>query len=217
MQSYLDVQENKIITKEKCQISINYDDYDPDEICSNPEFIELPGILEVYYPDLDQSENILYNYNIKVLKTTNTIETDDDCIITYEKGETIISQEYANLNTGSTTKLFQGRVKYLKDPITLLTTMNNTMPGMLLVHFELIISNMMRNAETGEPCRLIGNYDNCEVIGQTKLAKEDSWLSALSYRDFSSVVQSTLVKQKKTKGNPIENVLTLYTVNSEGS
>jgi hypothetical protein len=206
----LDIQENQIFTKYNCQITINFDDYEDDEYSSNPTYIEIPGIVEVYFPELEDYSTIILPYNIKLNKTPNTFENDDECTINYEKGDLVAYLDYVTTSNNSVRKLLQGKVKYLKDPKSLLMLIHSIMNTTSLNNFELIVSNMMRDEE-GNPCRISGNYKNANVVGQTELTKDyGSWLSSLSYRNFDQAVGKALIKQEDIENNPIEKVLTNF-------
>jgi hypothetical protein len=209
----LEIYETQILTKQKCIINLNLEDYDVEfEIINNPEFIQVPGVLELYFPDLDDFTQIVTQYPLKIIKNSNTLETDDEVSITFEPGDIIISQEYFEESNINLSKLLQGKVKYLKDPNLFLKTLHNSIPTIALVHFEILISTLLRDSENN-PCRLTGNYKDCTINGVSSLAKNDSWLSAMSYRDIDSVISKTLVKQENIKENPIEKVLMVNMTN----
>jgi hypothetical protein len=205
---YLDITDHEIVAKKKCTVSINLKEYDKETILNTNKFINLPGIIDIYFPDEDDVIHIILNYDVNLMKSKNVIDEKDDIHINYEEGDIIIHQEFAEsgLDMRVLIKLLQGRIKYIKDPSTLLQMLQQMLPGSDLVHLELIISNMMRT-DDGKVCREKGNYKNCNVLGQTNIALEDSWLSGISYRNIDTSISKALVSEKNIKNNPIEKVL----------
>jgi hypothetical protein len=205
---YLDITDHEIKAKKKCTVAVNLKEYDQETILNTSTFINLPGIIDVYFPEEDDVSHIILNYAVNLMKSKNTIEEKDEIQINYEEGDTIIRQDFAEsgLDMRVLIKLLQGRIKYIKDPSILLQMIHQMLPGSDLVHLELIVANMMRN-DDGTVCREKGNYKNCEVLGQTNVALEDSWLSAISYRNMDTAISNALVSGKTIKRNPIEKVL----------
>ncbi len=205
----LDIKEQEIFTKIPCVISINKLEY-KDFMVEYDNKFEIPGIIDIFFPDLDDYTQVITSYNlIGVLKTANYDETDSDINIHFESGDKIIEQDYADssINLPLITKMLNGKLEYIKNPEVLISLLNIALPKSDLVHFELMLSNIFRNNSTGEPARFDGDYNNANQVGVLKLGKSDSWLSAIAFQNIDQGINKALVSGKPAKMNPIELVL----------
>ena len=207
---YLDITENKITAKYKCNISIDFKDFDNEEIVNSGERLFIPGMLEVFIPEFDDFCPININYQIYLNKTEQTQESDSFIIINYNIGDTMISGDYVKtaFNMAFLLKLLHGQIKYIKDPAILLQVLHNTFPESDLVHMELIISNMIRD---GVDPNILARYKtgskNNQIIGVAKQAALDSPLSAMAFKNIDRAIANALVTGKQVKNNPIEKIL----------
>lgn len=207
---YLEITENKIIAKHNCHISVNFDDFSDDDIVNSGEQLLIPGMLEVFIPELDDFCPININYGIFLHKTEQTQETDKFININYNIGETIITGDYVktSFNMGFLLKLLHGQIKYITDSTILLNVLHNTFPEADLVHLELIISNMVRDKD--DP-NLLARYKtgdkNNQILGVIKQAQLDSPLSAMAFRNIDRAISNALVSGKQVKNNPIEKII----------
>lgn len=205
----LDIKEQEIFTKIPCIISINKHEY-KDFMVEYEDRYKIPGVIDVYFPDLDDYTQIITSYNsIGVLKTADFDETSDDINIKYESGDKIIEQDFvdSSINLSLITKMLNGRLEYIKTPETLVTLLHTALPKSDIVHLEVILSNTFRDDSTGEPARFTGDYSNSSQIGVLKLGKTDSWLSAIAFQNIDQGINRALVSKKPAKMNPIELVL----------
>jgi hypothetical protein len=206
----LSIEEQEIRANSKCTITIDFRDYPNDSIIDSKEFIVLPGIIDIYFPDLDDYCSIILIYNVKLYKTNDIDDSDDNIIvINYNTGDLIISQDYYNtgMDMGLLIKLLNGRIKYIKDPKILLTMINNIIPNPDLVHLEVLISNMLRDPTDYTILSRYSNAKQPEIIGVTSQAKMDSALSSIAYRNIDQAIEHAIVKNKEFKNNPIELIL----------
>lgn len=205
----LDIKEQEIFTKIPCIISINKHEY-KEFMVEYEDKYKIPGVIDIYFPDLDDYTQIITSYeSIGILKTEDFEETSDDINIKYNSGDRIIEQDYVSTNTNFSliSKMLNGRLEYIKTPETLVNLLHNALPKADLIHLELLLSNIFRDNETGEPARFNGDYSNSSQIGVLKLGKTDSWLSAIAFQNIDQGINRALVSKKPAKMNPIELVL----------
>jgi hypothetical protein len=201
------VQKNKIQTKYKCNILINSKEYK--EIAETATYYTIPGILTFYFPEFDDYAQIVLNYNIDLMKSNNLEIEKKNITINYEKDQVVIQKDYYpnDVDIRMIINLLQGRVKYIKDPIILLNMLTTTLPKVDSVHLELIISNMFRSSDdNSKRCRLTGNYKDNIILGQTAQPFEDSWESAMMYRNIDKAINKGLINKQPTEENPIEKI-----------
>jgi hypothetical protein len=193
------IQKNEIKTAYDCNISIDQNDYDE----------TIPGILSFYFPEFEDYAQIIVNYNVNLMKTNNIEIDKKNIILNYSKNETVIQKDYYSddIDIRMLINLLQGRVKYIKDPIILLNMLINIIKSADLVHFELLISNMFRDPDdTSKRCRLTGNYKRNTILGQTAQPFEDSWESAMMYRNIDKAIVKGLINKQSSENNPIEKI-----------
>lgn len=204
----LDIKEQEIFTKIPCSISLNKKEY-KDFISEEENKFLVPGIIEIFFPDLDDSTQIITNYsNIGVLKSNDYTEDSQFITINYSADEKIIEQKYVNtsMNLSVIKQMLNGKFKYIKSPEIMINLLHSALPKSDLVHLEVILSNVFRDEDTGEPCRYT-NYKNATQYGVLQLGKTDSWLSAIAFQNLDQGISKGLVAQKEAKMNPIEKVL----------
>lgn len=207
---YLDISKNKIKAKHNCYVNINKTEFDETNITNTAEKLIIPGIFEVYFPEHEDFAPLVYNYDVSLLKTENYEETKEFIFIKYEPNDILINQEYTEKKDelDKLIKLFEGRNEYIKDPVILLNLMHDIFDDIDIVHYELIISNMARDAEDNNvKCRLKGNYNNCEILGQTKQAANDSLLSSLAYQNIKTAITKGVLEERSSKMNSLEKVI----------
>jgi hypothetical protein len=206
----LNIEKNEISTKLNCTITLNKTEL-KDFMVEYDNRFEVPGIIDIYFPELEDFTQIVTPYKvISIIKNENYKESNSEYELMYSANDRIIHQEYVDteINLGLLNSMLDGRLKYIKDPETFLGLLNKALPKSDLVHLELILSNMFRDNESGDPCRFTGDYTNCEQIGVTRLAKMDSWLSAMTFQNIDVGINRALYTGAQAKLNPIEKVLT---------
>ena len=204
----LDIKEQEIYTKIPCVISINKKEY-ADSISEEEKTFQIPGIVDIYFPDLDDITQVVTGYSsIGIVKTTNYNEDNSFININYEANDKIITQEFVDTNVSLSVikQMLNGKFKYIKSPDIMLNLLHNALPKSDLVHLEVILSNIFRDESTGEPCRFT-DYSNAVQYGVLQLGKSDSWLSAIAFQNLDQGIMKGLVNQKPAKMNPIEKVL----------
>lgn len=205
-----DISKNKITAKVQCIISINEREYDDRTYIEGSKFITLPGILQFYVPKYEDYVQISLTYPIDLWKTSSTFREKNEMTITYDEGDLVITKEYVpdEVDIGLLIRLLQGRIKYVKDPKILLNMIHDILPGIDLVHLELIVSNMFRQEkDLNKKCRLNGNYTNCIILGQERQPFQDSWASSMAFQYIDRAITSGLIGNKDAERNPIEKVL----------
>jgi len=209
LEKYFTIEKTKLIAKTDLSITIDRKDYKEELFGEFGDHFYLPGILEVNVLSENKIVPIVVNYNVKLHKTEDITEINPSILtINYVEGEVVISQEtYEANNTDMTllVSLFQGRVKHIKDPAVLVNAISS-MLSIDQVYIELVVSNMFRN-ESGVLARMKGNYADAEILSQNKIARTDSWMSALSYGYLDSGLEKGLVGDQESENNPIEKVL----------
>jgi len=213
----LDIKETEIRAKEPSIIYIDKSEYR--ELVDLPDYIVIPGVFSIQVGNKEVSIGV--PFNVKVFKTANTEETEEDILIRYDKGDIIIKQEYADVSPSfdAVEKLLEARAKYIKNPEILVNLVHELMSRakpLDLVHCEVIVANMFRRADNPrEPCRIRGSYKNAVVIGQTKLPFIDSWLKAVAFENIDYALTNALIDGKSAKGTPLEKVLLADLLGSE--
>jgi hypothetical protein len=203
------IKETSIQTKHPCKVSINKQEY-KDFMVEYDDKYQIPGVVEIYFPELDDVTQIVTPYiYINLLKTENIVEDKSYINISYEKDDSLIIQEYAEdeVNLPLITKMIDGKLNYIKSPEQLVNLLHNALPKSDLVHLELILSNVFRDGINNQPCRLTGDYTNSKQIGVGQLALTDSWLSALAFQHIDRGIIRGLVYSQPAKMNPLEKVL----------
>ena len=206
-----EIQKNKIICIMPCEIIINEADYDERSFVEQSDKISLPGILEFYVPSKDTTVQFAVTYSVNLHKTDKIDKNRKITTIQYEPGDIVISKDYVEVTTdiGLLTRLLNGNIKYVTDPKILINMIYNIIPSVDLVHIELIVSNMFRQAnDLQERCRLKGNYSNSVILGQKNQPFQDSWMSALAFQYIDKAITQGLVKGKQSEQNPIECIIT---------
>lgn len=205
-----DISPNQIKAKYPCSVIIDEKEYDKYSFEEFHNKFTLPGILDFYFPDYEDTCSIVLTYSVDILKTSNILVEKNVTTINYEKGDIVIEKEYVPISTdiGLLTRLLQGRVKYAKDPRVIVNMVHEILPSVDLVHLELIISNMYRmNGAEDIRCRISGDYSDPVILGVKKQPFVDSWKSALAFQYVDKAIQTGLVKGKSSEMNPIEKVL----------
>lgn len=206
----LNISETEIKANSRCRVTIDFKEYPEDSIIDSQDFLIIPGIFDIYFPDLDDYCSIILTYPVKLFKTNSIDDSDDNMIIiNYESDETIISQDYykSGMDMGLLIKLLNGRVKYIKDPKTLLMMIFNIIPSPDLIHTELLISNMLRDPDDNTILARYSGAKQPEILGVTNQAKIDSALSSIAFRNIDDAVERALIKEQTFKNNPIELIL----------
>lgn len=204
------IEKNQISTKYQCSILINFKDYDQRTFIETSTKFQIPGILDFFFPELNDYCQIVLNYPVDVHKTNNMTIEKTNTTIYYDSGDIVITKDYVSTTTdiGLLVRLLGGHVKYVRDPRIIVNMLHDILPGVDLVHLELIVSNMFRIlGNEDERCRLKGNYKNSTILGVKQQPFQDSWKSALAFQYIEKAIQQGLVKGKAIEENPIEKVL----------
>lgn len=207
----LTINEHDITSISKCSISINKSDYNDEDFIETESAIYVPGILNIFIDHLEDYAPIILNYTVKLNKTVNIEETSDSIIIKYDEDQIILSQDTKQSIFGVAllTKLLNGRLSYIEDPIILLKLLSEALGSSDLIHSEIVISNMVRDAKN---INLLSRYkrvygkDNV-IVGVTNQAKTDSLMTSLAFRDINRAIENALIQGKSSKDNAIDKVI----------
>jgi hypothetical protein len=204
---HLEVTEHTISAKFDCFIELNLDEYRESDITELPNKYIIPGIFDITVPQFEDIIHIVLPYSeISIMKTNEIEEKGNIIIINYQAGDIIVDQKYVNKELGLeyVDRILNGRLKVVKSPETILKLVHSSFSSSDLVHIEVIISQMFRDSK-GNLSRHTGKYD--EIWGMQKIAKNESWLSALSYQDFNGGIRKGLVSGKHARMNVLEKVI----------
>lgn len=185
LNKYLNIEKHEVKAKTETEIKLNLDNYkeiveDIKEVEENGHKINkivlvIPGFIELYFPNEMDSLKISLPYQIELLKNNFSI---DKKILTllYEPGETIFYAEFKTTQTNLRfmDSLIENGIKYLNDDIyqTVLSIYDQMQKinNSLLVHTELIVSNMYGYPLNGEyvPLRVTGKEYSQKYALNTK-------------------------------------------------
>jgi transcriptional regulator CtsR len=210
---FLKIDKNKIFTKNYSELIIDLRDYPDDSITETAEYYIIPGCIDIIVGEDEKNKVTLsmpFEFNVHIKKpSSENIETIRKLVILkYNAGEEVIFQDIFvdNIDMKYVNRLYDGGLKYIKNPEMLLKSMNNAF-SVSSIHNEIIASNMFRSSEDlSIPGRLV-NYKNCELIGCKKLGMIDSWLNGMAFENMNKVLKDTLLNSEHAKENPIEKVI----------
>lgn len=211
LSTFFKIEEKRIYAKEDCLISIDENDYDDITLMDCGDKYIIPGILNVTFYRVNETINVTLPIPITVnLIKPEDIEVDGSTtILRYKSGDLILTQDFYtdDYDEKVIMRLFEGGLKYITNPEILVNLMSEKLPGIDLVHLELIVSNMFRDAENLTiPARLSG-YKDFVIVGQKKLPFISSWLNALAFENIDKAIRTGLITGKEAVLDPIERVV----------
>lgn len=204
------IEKNQIFAKYPCRIIIDERDYDEKSFIVTATKIQVPGILEFFVEEFNDTCQLVINYPVDVNKSVNMERDNHVYTIFYQPKDLVISKDYYSDDTdiGMITKLIRGNVKFIRDPKVLLNILMDTLSGVDIIYLELIVSNMFRvDGNETELCRMQGDYSKSTIIGVSQQPFVDSWKSALAFQHIEKAIQNGLIRQQPLKNNPIESIL----------
>jgi len=165
--------------------------------------------------ELDKEHEVIpltYPYPVKLYKTGEGVSVDivlNKMIIYYKAGSLITDQEQYEEKTDIQTikALLTGQAKSIKDPKTITLLLAKQIKKSDLAHIELIVSNLYRVKNGTQPARYTGKYEDAQMINPVSKVIDDSWLSAMAFRDINKGISKGLVKGEMAKMNPIEKII----------
>ncbi|MEM3452063.1 MAG: hypothetical protein QW835_00350 [Candidatus Hadarchaeum sp.] len=201
---YFLVEPTKIVSKKQTEIIMSREDYPKDTFIETAEYVLVPGIFNVKIED--ETIQFPFDFKVKLYKREGFFEEDSVMHFVYEPYEVVIEQEFFEKSTDVDTidHIFEGRAKYLGTPEMMLDVLSKKLP-VDLVHLELLISNMFRDRETKEPCRLHG-YRNCRVYGQKALPFMN-WFSGLGFENINKALKEGLLRGTEADLNPLTSLI----------
>ncbi len=211
LSNLFEIEKNRIAPKEKCTIVIDLNEYDDTLLIDCGDKFQMPGIVNVQFGQGD--DNLIVTLpiaiTVDIMKPSDYTEEDNIITLTYEPGETIMKQDYYSdlYDERIVIKLFEAGAKYINNPEVLVNSIKDKLPGIDLVHLEVIISNMFRDADdNSKPARLT-NYKNFEIISQKRLPFINSWLNALAFENVNKAIKVGLIEGKEAELDPIERII----------
>lgn len=209
--NFVSVEEKQVVAKTPLTITINMTEYNDDSLIDTGDHYLIPGLLNCEYHGEEKSENFFfpYNFNVELMKPDNIKKYRSDLILEYEEGDVLFKRDMyiKDVNPYVVTKMLDGVIKYIKDPVILVDVLKDEVPGIDLVHLELIVSNIFRQENDNEKYARLNNYKDPVIIGCKKLPSVDSWISALAFEDINKATKTALAKGKHAKMDPIEKIV----------
>jgi hypothetical protein len=209
---YLNIEKNKIYTKVPLRMIIDESEFSEDMISINDEYVTIPGFLELLYGEGDDiiTINLPLPFDVNIFKPDDYRKESHFIYMNFEEGDLILEkyQYLDNFNTRIVSRVLDGVLKFINDPIMLLDIIIRQTKTVDFVYLETIIANMFRSKEDSTiPGRLV-DYKNCTIIGSKRLPFIDSWLSGLAFEDFNYAISNALLKSdKQHKWNPLEMLI----------
>jgi len=193
-----------------CHIQLELDKDKP--AFETSDVIESAGVMNFFIDGQDDVIPLTYPYPIKIYKTGEGVSIDivtNKMIIYYKSGSLITDQEQYESKTDVQTikALLTGQAKSIKDPKTVVMLLANQIKRSDLAHIELIVSTLYRIKDGSQPARYTGGYAESQVINPVTKVINDSWLSAMAFRDINKGIAKGLVKGETAKMNPIEKII----------
>lgn len=211
---YLTIEKTKIIAKTPVEICFNNREYTEDSLIDSGDKYIIPGLLQcTYNGDGDNDDTVEefilpIPFNVTLFKPENMTTRGSYTSLYYNSGELIVEKELyiKDVNPYMITKLFDGVIKYVKTPELLLDLLKDELPGIDLVHTELIISNIFRQSDDITKYARLNNYKNAVIVGCKQLPHVDSWISSLMFEDINKSIKTSLVNDRSANMNPLEKL-----------
>jgi hypothetical protein len=217
----LNIEEKTIKAKYRCKVHIQSELYSKNEIQDVGPYYKIPGFLEIFMLDGPNEGDVLeisLPYTVNLHKN-DTEEDDSDIIITYEKGETILSGDYVASSTDISyiDRLFEGRVKFLNnDVITKILLIHKNMlstSNISLHHIETLVQGTYSESKGDKiiPLRLTGKPYSAKY--STDLKKSVHTLSAgkmgnvYGYSNDAIISQLSVSDRRANTKTDIEKIL----------
>jgi hypothetical protein len=207
---FLDVQETKIFAKQPVSIYIDKGDYDDDDYIDTGDTILIPGFLDVYYKD-QIVVSLPIPFTVIVHKPADIEEDTSKISLNYEKGDLIIEKTFysTQFDPKIIKRLFGAKCHYIRTPEELVLQLANNLEGIDLIHFEVVVQNMFRDAddETLLARYSKNRYKNSRMYSQIKLPFINSWLTGLAFQNPKKAIQNGLVKRQTVKLTDLDKVV----------
>ena len=208
LKTLLDIQQNKIIAKKPCRVTLLKNDYTISGVLidSSDKFI-LPGIFDIYFGEGEKTISVTlpFNFKVNLYKPKEYIDDTKKYSLEYNTGDVIIEKQnyIKEFDVGIIESILEARLKFIKKPEIMLNYLLQELGNVDLCHLELVLSNMFRDADDiQKPCRLT-SYKNPIILGQQKIPFETSWLGALSFENINKAINIGLIKGQDAKIDPL--------------
>jgi len=203
-----DISENKIVASVDCRIQIKLNNENP--AVETADMIEESGVLNFIIDSQNKAISLVYPYPIRLNKTGVGVTTEvvsGVLHIAYSSGSVIVEQKQVEdkVDVKTIKALLTGQSKDIKDPLTLVKLIADQIKGADLSHIELIVSTLYRIGL--KSARFTGKYDKADIVNPVTKTIDDSWLSAIAFRDINKAVGKGLVNNRKIQLNPIEKII----------
>jgi len=210
LNNLLDIQKTNIYAKQdNIIIQIDLKNYSTSSYSDLPDKINLPGIINIEFEN--NITSLPFAFNVDLMKPDQMNQKGKIFTFTYNSGDLIISKDkyMKSLNPELVSKLLDGTVKYITNEIILLESLVKEMPKIGLVHLELLVSILFRDAKNlNKPARL-SNYKNIKLVGVKDLPFiTGSFISKLGFQDLNKAIKTSLIDENKGKQlSPIDKVM----------
>jgi len=203
-----EITKNKIVALVDCRIQVKLNPTFP--AIETADIIEEGGVLNFIVESQNKGVTLTYPYPIRLNKTGTGVTTEvisGILHIWYASGSTIVDQKQVEdkVDVKTIKALLTGQSKDIKDPKTLVTLIADQIKGADLNHIELIVSTLYRIGL--KSARFTGKYETAEIVNPVTKTINDSWLSAIAFRDINKAVGKGLVNSRKIQLNPIEKII----------
>lgn len=212
---YLHQTENRLICKKDCNLIINKSDYTNDEnIRIEEDKIWVSSLVsQIEFSDI--SFKIVLDYPLNVLFDSGSIEKNKEFIkIQYKSGDMI-------LDTVSGTGQMKEQIHYVerliggkeiyKDVEHLLIKLYKVYEknsNFDFVHFEVLISQCLRDKSDNTIAARLGKTWNPQLINMKKVVLNSGFINSLCFENINQAVQTGLTGGESLEPSIIEKVLT---------
>lgn len=209
-QLFLDVQETQILAKKPVTIYIDKSDYEEDDYIDTGDTLLIPGFLDIYHKD-EIVVSLPIPFTVILYKPANFSEETSKITLNYDKGDLILEKNFysTQFDPKIIRRLFGAKCHYIKTPEELVLQLANNLPGIDLIHFEIVVQNMFRDAddETLLARYSQNGYKDAKIYSQIKLPFINSWLTGLTFQNPKKALQDGLVKQQTAKLTDLDKVV----------
>jgi len=226
IKEYLDVNQAKVFSKTSARIVLQLDEYE--NITANygeevgiseiDDVLEIPGFFTIEFPDVGDSIDFFFPYNIYLHKTNDYTKDREKIQINFKKDELIF---YANIKEGNTNikvlkSLFENGVKYLGNkPDKLISAMWQQLLSTANVpwwHLEVIVSQLYGNYDKESksilPLRLLNlPYSKKYIMNLKESAHDMNPTLPILYGYSKDAVRTMISKKRRGENSFFENIV----------
>lgn len=215
IRDYISQSENSLICKDKCNITIDLNEYDiGNNLIINEEEVSVESLIcSIEFSDF--MFNLVLDYPV-ILPIQNIEIVENEYIkLSYTKNsiilETSLDTKQIKEQVGYVERLLGGR-EIFKDVDHLFNKLFKVYGGkvsdMDLVHLEILLSQCLRDKkDPSKPARLGATWNPIMMNIKTAIFST-SFMQGLSFENINEAIKTGLVSEVKTEPSIIEKVLT---------